>query len=86
VTSVVVVATSSSVNNVAPGALGFLVVAGIAVALVFLLRSMNKQFHKIAPDPSATPSAVGTSADGAPAVGAQTPRADQPLAGPSSPS
>ena len=29
--------------------LGFLVVAAMGVALVFLLRSMNKQFRKIAP-------------------------------------
>jgi hypothetical protein len=41
--------SSSSVNDVEPGVLGFLVVAGMAVVLVFLLRSMNKQFHKIAP-------------------------------------
>ena len=34
-----------------PGLLGFLVVAGLAVALVFLLRSMNKQFRKIGPGP-----------------------------------
>ena len=41
--------SSSASNDVEPGVLGFLVVAGIAVVLVFLLRSMNKQFHKIAP-------------------------------------
>jgi hypothetical protein len=40
-------ASSSSVNDVEPGVLGFLVVAGIGVVLVFLLRSMNKQFRKI---------------------------------------
>jgi hypothetical protein len=44
-------ASSSSVNDVEPGVLGFLVVAGMAVILVFLLRSMNKQFHKITPPP-----------------------------------
>ncbi len=33
--------------------LGFLVVAAMGVALVFLLRSMNKQFRKITPDPPA---------------------------------
>ena len=48
----VLAATSSSINNVEPGVLGFLVVAGIGVALVFLLRSMNKQFRKITPDPA----------------------------------
>ena len=34
-----------------PGLLGFLVVAALGVALVFLLRSMNKQFQKIGPRP-----------------------------------
>jgi hypothetical protein len=43
--------SSSSINNVEPGLLGFLVVAALAVALVFLLRSMNKQFKKIGPKP-----------------------------------
>jgi hypothetical protein len=51
VTFGVLAATSSSINNVEPGVLGFLVVAGIGVALVFLLRSMNKQFRKITPAP-----------------------------------
>jgi hypothetical protein len=41
--------SSSASNNVEPGVLGFLVVAGMGVVLVFLLRSMNKQFHKITP-------------------------------------
>ena len=43
------VAASSSSNDVEPGVLGFLVVAAMGVALVFLLRSMNKQFRKITP-------------------------------------
>jgi hypothetical protein len=38
-------------NDVQAGVLGFLVVASIGVALVFLLRSMNKQFKKIGPKP-----------------------------------
>jgi hypothetical protein len=42
---------SSSLNDVEPGLLGFLVVAALALALVFLLRSMNKQFKKIGPAP-----------------------------------
>jgi hypothetical protein len=46
-----VAASSSAANDVEPGVLGFLVVAGIGVALVFLLRSMNKQFRKITPQP-----------------------------------
>ena len=48
-----VAASSSSVSDVEPGVLGFLVVAGMGVALVFLVRSMNKQFRKITPPPGA---------------------------------
>ena len=44
-----VAASSSSSNDVEPGVLGFLVVAAMGVALVFLLKSMNKQFRKITP-------------------------------------
>jgi hypothetical protein len=44
-------ASSAASNDVEPGVLGFLVVAAIGVALVFLLRSMNKQFRKITPEP-----------------------------------
>jgi len=36
---------------VTPGILGFLVFAALAVALVFLIKSMNKQFRKITPEP-----------------------------------
>jgi hypothetical protein len=43
--------SNSTMNDVEPGLLGFLVVAGIGVALVFLLRSMNKQFKKLGPAP-----------------------------------
>jgi hypothetical protein len=46
-------ASSSASNDVEPGVLGFLVVAAMGVALVFLLRSMNKQFRKITPEPDA---------------------------------
>jgi len=65
---------SSTLSNVEPGLLGFLVVAGIGIALVFLLRSMNKQFRKIGPPPeeSETDEArEDTSADGANAEGAK---------------
>jgi hypothetical protein len=34
-------------EDVSPGLLGFLVVLAIGLALVFLLRSMNKQMKKI---------------------------------------
>ena len=49
-----VAASSPPSNDVTPGVLGFLVVAAIGVALVFLLKSMNKQFRKIAPKDEAT--------------------------------
>jgi hypothetical protein len=42
-------ASSSSSADVQTGVLAFLVVAAMGVALVFLLRSMNKQFRKIGP-------------------------------------
>ncbi len=41
----------ASANAVVPGVLGFLVVAGMGVALFFLLRSMNKQLRKVVPGP-----------------------------------
>jgi hypothetical protein len=63
-------ASSSTASNVEPGVLGFLVVAGIGVALVFLLRSMNKQFRKITPEPGPV------SDDGA--AGGDQPDGEQP--------
>ena len=42
---------SPAASQVVPGILGFLVVAGLAVVLYFLLRSMNKQLRKVVPDP-----------------------------------
>jgi hypothetical protein len=59
----VIAATSSSINDVQPGVLAFLVVAGIGVVLVFLLRSMNKQFRKITPDPAVPDSGQGEKAE-----------------------
>jgi hypothetical protein len=57
-----VAASSPPSDDVTPGVLGFLVVAAIGVALVFLLRSMNKQFRKIAPkDEGVTGSKPGQS-------------------------
>jgi hypothetical protein len=44
-----VMAATASTDNVTPGVLGFLIVAGLGVALFFLLRSMNRQFRKITP-------------------------------------
>jgi len=45
------IASGSTLSDVEPGALGFLVVAGMGLILVFLLKSMNKQFKKIGPPP-----------------------------------
>jgi hypothetical protein len=83
VTFGVLAATSSSVNDVEPGVLGFLVVAGIGIVLVFLFRSMNKQFHKITPDPSvdsASAAASGFAQSSASASG------EDPATGPGTPS
>jgi hypothetical protein len=70
-----VAASSPSSNDVTPGVLGFLVVAAMGVALVFLLRSMNKQLRKIEPKPEGVPGSEGAKRskpgqNGAPAQGA----------------
>ena len=44
-------AKATNDNEVTPGVLGFLVVAGMGVALYFLLKSMSKQLKKIPPPP-----------------------------------
>ena len=46
-----VAAAAPAANTVVTGVLGFLVVAGMGLALFFLLRSMNKQLRKVAPGP-----------------------------------
>jgi hypothetical protein len=46
-----VAASVPASSMVTPGILGFLVFAALAVALVFLIKSMNKQFRKITPKP-----------------------------------
>lgn len=45
-----VLASASTASQVEPGVLGFCVVAAMGVALFFLLRSMNKQLHKVNAD------------------------------------
>jgi hypothetical protein len=65
--------SGTSLSDVAPGLLGFLVVAALGLAMVFLLRSMNKQFRKIGPrpeDPEETE-----------AAGASAPPSQRPLRG-----
>jgi hypothetical protein len=68
--SAVLADSTSTINDVEPGLLGFLVVAALGVALVFLLRSMNKQFRKIGPRPE---DAEDTEAEGASAAASQRP-------------
>jgi hypothetical protein len=51
-----ILAASSTASQVYPGLVGFLVVAGMGLALFFLFRSLNKQLHKVAPgQPSSAP-------------------------------
>lgn len=68
--------TNSTFNDIAPGLLGFLVVAGMGVLLFFLLRNMNKQFKKIGPKPEeAQERAAPGAGDGNPAANAGNPEA-----------
>ena len=53
----VLAAAARASDNVTPGLLGFVVFAVMAVALVFLLKSMNKQFRKITPKAEGTATA-----------------------------
>jgi hypothetical protein len=46
--------TNSTLSDIEPGALGFLIVASMGVILFFLLKNMNKQFKKIGPPPEET--------------------------------
>ena len=62
-------ASSSTTADVGTGVIAFLVVAAMGVALVFLLRSMNKQFRKI--DANPLEPAGGAEAGGAEAGGEQ---------------
>jgi hypothetical protein len=77
-----VAASSSASNDVSPGVLGFLVVAAMGVALVFLLKSMNKQFRKIEPKPEGTTGLEGAKgsegAEGSKPGRSETPAPDAP--------
>jgi hypothetical protein len=64
-----VAAGSVSSNIVVPGVLGFLVVAGMGVALFFLLRSMNKQLRKVAPPPPPRSAKTGSARAGSARAG-----------------
>jgi len=52
-------------SQVVTGILGFLVVAAMALALVFLLRSMNKQLGKVVSGPDWRRRGAGTGQPGA---------------------
>jgi hypothetical protein len=52
---VTLLASASVASQVYPGLVGFLVVAGMGLALYFLFRSLNKQLHKISTGPRAIP-------------------------------
>ena len=61
-----VAAAHPASDDIAPGVLGFVVVAAMGVALVFLLRSMNKQFRKITPEAEDSPGQDETAKQEAP--------------------
>lgn len=62
--------SSSTISDVEPGLLGFLVVAALGLALFLLLRSMNRQFRKIGPKSEGP---EGTDAEGASEAATQRP-------------
>ena len=62
--------STSTINDVEPGLLGFLVVAALGLSLFFLLRSMNKQLRKIGPRPE---DEEATEVESASAAAAQRP-------------
>lgn len=78
-----VLAASPPADQVVTGVLGFLVVAGMGLALFFLLRSMNKQLRKVAAGPRWREDAAQarTSAAGQP----DGPAAASPAADPAGP-
>jgi hypothetical protein len=53
----VLAAAAANSADVQTGVFAFLIVAALAVACVFLFRSMNKQFRKIGSGPDKTDSA-----------------------------
>lgn len=70
--------TVSNNNNVTPGVLGFLVVAGMGIILYFLLKSMNRHLRKIPPPPPEEDEEGPEVPPGAPSVNASpAPRGDR---------
>jgi hypothetical protein len=72
----VLAAAAPASDNVTPGLLGFLVFAVMAVVLVFLLKSMNKQFRKITPKAEGT--ATANAAPGTEAAPGEPPAPETP--------
>jgi hypothetical protein len=72
--------TQSVASQVTPGLLGFLVVAGMGVAVFFLFRSMNKQLKKISPDPRVRASVAKRprSAQSSPSSASSSPASSSP--------
>jgi hypothetical protein len=64
-------------SQVVPGVLGFLVVAGMGIALFFLLRSMNKQLRKVMGGPRWQEEATGSQPPAQPGLPAQPQDAQQ---------
>jgi hypothetical protein len=74
-------AGQSAASQAAPGALGFLVVAGMGLAIFFLFRSMTKQLRKVrvGADDAAASAEAGLSAEaGSPAQGGSPAKAGRP--------
>jgi len=66
-------AGQSAASSAAPGALGFLVVAGMGLAVFFLFRSMTKHLRKVrlaAESEAAPPAKAGPGASGRVSTGA----------------
>ncbi|MEU9604734.1 hypothetical protein [Streptomyces sp. NPDC048057] len=64
-------------NKVTPGVLGFLIFAGLAVGVWFLMKSMNRHMNRISFDESSTvtsPAGGGKAAGGAASDGASADR------------
>jgi hypothetical protein len=71
---------ASAATQVVPGVLGFLVVAGMGVILVFLFRSMNKHLRKV--NEAARREAEAAANGQRPSDGGDFPAAAQPPARP----
>jgi hypothetical protein len=70
-TSTVLASSQSVASQVEPGVLGFLVVAAMALALFFLIRSMNKQLAKVGADKRTFTAPEQSAAEDAPASSRQ---------------